>query len=569
MSSNSLGQRSQRTQKVTSQNKISFSRRRAETPAVSNTSPYPPSTSSPVRLRSPTDENFPSSSVKVVPSSSLRPNSSDILEFSALAHGPVHPYANPDLVVSNSDEVASDTTAHANLNYRFHNDVKSFSMDSMVKPSGRLTLIPDSSISSTMISVAPKVRTISTKNISSPVPVIGAPQPLGAEQTIDTKLPGWTGQSVAPFKLISLEEARAQKMRHSTDTGATTLSLSDSMASFPATINSRPSSSPLTNLTSRARGRSVSASSKAKNAIHNIVGQPKLERRESERLLLEDPVPGLPPGKTLKNKKSVIMRLFNKEKEAYESPPPVPSVPEGIAQRESGHVAHRVPLSTSSPSHSESADNQNKTEGLSPRKLVKRMPPSLPSIDTAPQGPIARTLTPYQATAQDRLHIDYIPQSAPPEFPILKLRPVSTLFSASFGDLVPTETRSSDETTDQETPRSPSPTTLMSPITPVSRQSNEQCHTGSSEHLSKVKVLQDEVISAKKARQRHIWDLEGQVRDLKAELEELKRKNDGEYCDKCGRGGMLQPRLLTGGVKNSRARTGTSSRFVNPQLLEN
>lgn len=575
MSSNSFGQRPQQTQKETSRSKFSFSRRRAETPTVPNTPPYPPSTSSPVHLRSPIVGNFPSSPVKAIPLSSLRSSSSDSLEFSALAQGPIHPYANPDLVVSYFDEEASDTTAHANLTHGPYKNTnldakQTFSMDSEVKPNGRHTMMPDPS-------VAIKVRAISTKNISSPVPAIGLPQPLGAgfvEQTIDTKLPGWTGgTSAAPFKLISLEEARALKMRCSTDT---TLSLSDSVALFPATNNSHTSSSslPLANLT-RARGRSISAGSKAKNALQNLVGQPKLERRESESLLGKAPMSGPPPGKTLKNKKSGIMRLFNKEKEASDSPPPVPSVPEGIAQRQSSYVAkpsaHRAPASTSSPSHPESANNRShdqQTEGLAPRKSVKRIPPSLPSINTALQGLPARTVTPYRANAtQDRLHIGYVPQSAPPEFPVLRLRPVSTLFSASFGDLVPTEPRSSGETTGLETPRSPSPTTLMSPITPISlsRPSNEQAHMGSPEGLSKIRVLQNEMVSTKKAWQRHIWVLESQVRDLKTELEGLKAKDNGEYCDKCGRGSRPRPQVSTSVVDRPRARTGTSFRFVNPQ----
>lgn len=570
MSSVSLGQRPPQTQKETSRSKFSFSRRRAETPTVPNVPPYPPFTSSPVHLRSP---NFPSPPAKAIPLSSLRSSSSDSLEFSALAQGPIHPYANPDLVVSYSDEEASDTTADANGPYKNTNvDVRqTFSMDPEVKSNGRLTMMPDPS-------VALKVRAINTRTISSPVPAIGHPQPLGpgfVEQIIDTKLSGWTGgTSAAPFKLISLEEARAQKMRSSTDT---TLSLSDSVALFPATNNSHTSSSslPLANLTSRARGRSISAGSKAKNALQNLVGQPKLERRESESLLGKDPMSGPPPGKMLKNKKSGIMRLFNKEKEAYDSPPPVPSVPEGISQRQSSYVAkpnaYRVPVSTSSSSYPGSANNRShdqRTEGLAPRKSVKRIPPSLPSINTALQGPPARTVTPYRAnTTQDRLHIGYVPQSAPPEFPVLKLRPVSTLFGASFGDLVPTEPRSSGETTDLETPRSPSPTTLMSPITPVSlsRPSNEQAHMGSPEGLSKSRVLQNEMVSTKKAWQRHIWVLESQVRDLKAELEAMKAKDNGEYCDKCGRGSKPRSQVSTSVVDRPRARTGTSFRFVSPQ----
>jgi len=82
---------------------------------------------------------------------------------------------------------------------------------------------------------------------------------------------------------------------------------------------------------------------------------------------------------------------------------------------------------------------------------------------------------------------------------------------------------------------------------------------------STAKSLQEQLISARATWQRKVWELEGQVRDLKAELEEVKGRNGDEYCDTCGRGKKLPPASSGGGVVNRpRARTATSTRFGHP-----
>lgn len=90
---------------------------------------------------------------------------------------------------------------------------------------------------------------------------------------------------------------------------------------------------------------------------------------------------------------------------------------------------------------------------------------------------------------------------------------------------------------------------------------------------SVIRALQEQLITARKAWQRQLWELEGQVNDLKAEVEELRLKDGGqEYCPACGRGGTLsgvRPEELkkagvkVGGVVNRpRAKTGVGSRFA-------
>ena len=83
---------------------------------------------------------------------------------------------------------------------------------------------------------------------------------------------------------------------------------------------------------------------------------------------------------------------------------------------------------------------------------------------------------------------------------------------------------------------------------------------------------------ARRAWQRQIWELEGQVRDLKAEVEEFRNaENLKDYCPACGRGNVGRPLadaevgmedlkkagVKVGGVVNRpRARTGVGSRFA-------
>ena len=59
---------------------------------------------------------------------------------------------------------------------------------------------------------------------------------------------------------------------------------------------------------------------------------------------------------------------------------------------------------------------------------------------------------------------------------------------------------------------------------------------------SVIQALQEQILSTRRAWQRQIWELEGQVRDLKAEVEELRTaEGSSEYCMACGRGAVGRP----------------------------
>jgi hypothetical protein len=251
------------------------------------------------------------------------------------------------------------------------------------------------------------------------------------------------------------------------------------------------------------------------------------------------------------------MRIFNRDKD-LQSVPPVPSMPDGINQLQpSRHLAadsiYRAPVPSLSQSEIPVSQSGGSLQAGNLNQGMKRSSPSL-SINTTTQGS-SRGHTPRQPYSTLVVPSPG-PQSAPanlPEFPVLNLRPVSMLFSASFGDLVPSDP---SITAVQETPRSDSPTSSRSPLTIPISPSRPTTSVINGDSHSAVKALQEQMISSKNAWERHIWELESQVRDLKAELEQL--KGDDEYCDKCGRG-KKPPQDAAGTINRPRARTGTSS----------
>jgi len=158
------------------------------------------------------------------------------------------------------------------------------------------------------------------------------------------------------------------------------------------------------------------------------------------------------------------------------------------------------------------------------------------------------------------------------------LRPVSAVFSAHFSDHIVVQEVESPVDAEQslDTPSSLSPDTGRSPVTPGfsvrsdgSVGDKASITVGSDDQSSVIQSLQNQIVSARKTWQRHIWELEGQVRDLKAEIEDLRSvENDKGFCDVCGRGkpavehGTMDTKRV-GVVDRPRARTGDAARFGN------
>ncbi|KAJ3987729.1 hypothetical protein F5890DRAFT_718550 [Lentinula detonsa] len=394
-------------------------------------------------------------------------------------------------------------------------------------------------------------------------------------RTVD--ISGWTERAVSPsFNLISLEEARAQRSRSITSQSTTT------NPSFSSNEDRQNEQNFGQSVASRARARSISAGARAKQALTNMVGNtpPKPERRGSEPAVV---VNSISDGKALKHKKSGLMRLFNSGRDEKTIPPPVPPLSEGFAafnaQQTSapkGLKVTRVPPPQVSPSMFEKPQFVEDIQSLSPK--------STPSPK--------RTPTPLNIVGSNHVtgHLrpsfpDDVAKSAPAnvgEFPSLKLRPISTVFSAHFGNHILPSLTSDDE---PDTPSSlQSPTTAISPVTPgpYSRPNEHMSNhkasgsgtTAVEDQSAVIRALQDQIVTAKRAWQRQIWELEGQVKDLKAEVEDLRNAgNESGYCELCGRG-TTNSRESSGEnsqgdeekpvsvVHRPRARTGTGqSRF--------
>ncbi|KAG6911535.1 hypothetical protein DXG01_011837 [Tephrocybe rancida] len=531
-----------------------------------------------------------------------------------------HPYANPDLVSQASNRHHSPPKQYQGISRSdsIGTVTDSVTHISLSRSGTRSTLAPVTSMLS--VNARNRASTIQGREISSPISVVNAHRhdSISREEPFHQSgvdsLPGWSGRGTTPgFSLISLEEARAQRVRSAT--AQPSMPVSPPSVSAPSTDMSFPSFHESDNRgydaeygdfsphNQRGRARSISAGVKAKGALQNIVGgaQAKLEAE-----------PGY--GKMLKHKKSGFMRLFNggrgQDKEEKLPPPPVPSLSDAyaalnVAQKAPKGMSYRIPVPDLSPSPPESYLSPERTPSpvdltaapSKPSPSPKRPIPPL-SINTRRQsyGSHAhavddddfqtRTAPSTNAPYQPWLNASN-PQSAPAnvtEFPALKLRPVSTVFSAQFGDhIVLPDSRPSLET-DFGTPGSS--TKVFSPITPGSSTLSDRSSAAdpksafmssiSEDQSSVVSALQEQILNAKHAWQRQIWELESQVRDLKAEVDDLRKVEDeGTFCENCGRG-QRRPKVLSSPlrqpaeaqdgrnlsvVNRPRARTGISSRF--------
>lgn len=585
----SLGQSTPPTQKNTLRSNFSLGRLRSES---SNVDLSPSSNPSPGR--SPLNARFPPSiRDNDLFVASVDPHMHTAKRNSVKSEESVHPYANPALVVSSPLPLIRATSIYQQLTSNEGNIAlpESCITDSISK-TGTGDITVNSALSKhRMSSIQPKI-------ISSPLPLIGSPRqietPLAEnrlEQTLSpciNNLAGWTDSNAPAFSLISLEEARAQRMRSATANPTSRISdgMSNPSSMFPP-IESEAApgadSSPVGGSITRARARSISAgANRARSALQTLVGQPKPDRRDSEpTVIVSQPFSAGHPGKTLKHKKSGFMRLFNAgkvpEKNEQKIPPPIPSLPDShsinhvqsITQRTSKTSVHRIPVPRLSPSLFESSRAQSHDTCTSDTlKQSTRRTPGL-SINTQ-QPPVAGVVSAsvvddHGSQIQPPWKVDQPLQSAPAvvsEFPALKLRPVSILFSDHFGDhILATESGPSSEI-DSTTPRSSPALTPLS----ATQASHEQPakYLSLDNQTSIVRSLQEQFAEAKKAWQLHTWELEGQIRDLKATVEELKGSDNKDYCQSCGRTTVAAaPPRSESVVHRPRARTGTSSRFTN------
>ncbi|KAI0734585.1 hypothetical protein C8Q72DRAFT_400500 [Fomitopsis betulina] len=428
--------------------------------------------------------------------------------------------------------------------------------------------------------------------------------------------------AASSIRLISLEEAQAQARQRSRSATANPV-----ISSNYTVPRSQPTFSDPEPEDQGSRARSASTG-----------GRVRSESGPRPPMPGHTASPGSIPPKTIVRKKSGFMRLFNgkeRERGMYSPPPPVPPLASDVmsvsshsshhAHRQRKGSTHRVPVPSVSPSLMDgevspstigSGGSSDSHSGSPPTKdsprerqlSARRNVPGL-SINTfahtsklaAPQSAVSErssshghghtiTVTPTASDSFSSVATSILPpSSAPPtssDFVGLSLRPVSTMFSnSSFVEqLVSPVTMDSDIGT---------PTTAATAISPLSTEfplplkgyhgPNEDDKSAplisqDSEQSSMAEALQQQILVARRAWQRQIWELEGQVRDLKAEVEELRvSENTAPYCSACGRGNVGRPNtdntnscvddLRRAGVKigvvnRPRARTGVGSRFA-------
>ncbi|KAI9445259.1 hypothetical protein H4582DRAFT_1807030 [Lactarius indigo] len=566
-------------------------------PVASITPPLPNRSISPALSTysstfSPTDTTGPSRPISPL---SLRGPSSDF----------VHPYANPEHAFDAGPVVHTATSFHPASAFGRRVVVPSDSIptvsESVVTPSSS-TLTPDTSMSSVTdyhadVVMKKVVGSVQGKVISNPLTI--TPQNAGTQAGQDKsqpplpgQAPGWTELSVSPtFNLISLQEAQAQA-RERSRTHTQAIPEASFLQSEPPPRNN-PTALPSNAV--RLRTRTASAGSKVRTQPPPISNPVPLPHPSHEDMVVTSGNTGSLP-RTLKPKRSGFMRLFNgkeKDKPPSQSPPPLPPVVAPPLPRTPKISSARVPVPTLPPSLVPQSplqfddiirNDSGPTEDYQPRDSMKRHAPSLSIVThdahALPSGPPSGM---YPKSAQVGRSTSTLlsgtcaglgtsPASAPPStaaFPELSLRPISTVFSAHFADhIVSTDsspTSAQLDTSSTATAHSPRSTSS------AQRSFDEKLACDDDPYLI-IQQLQEQIKSTRKAWQHQIWELEGQVRDLRAEIDDMRIKEmRGERCLLCGRDGepdrsageAPRPTAVSrpGVVDRPRARTGVGTRF--------
>lgn len=449
-----------------------------------------------------------------------------------------------------------------------------------------------------------------------------------------TGLSTWENNSA--LKLISLEEAQAQARERSRSATAHPTISSPFATSKPLFLESDVDSP-------RAQGRARSSSAggvkgrgmfeSSQRAVPSVPGDSPISgpprqvvRKKSgfmrlfngkERISPSSPPPPVPS--------------FSTDAFAAVPPPPPPQyarprqgsthrvpvpplspslLPEGNGS--TGSPAESPPASSSGSSASTSGDmrEQQQQQQLNARRKVPELSivtsPSMANLSAKvphtapPSGGLNdisnHHLTPTTSVSRSEGRSNgNSPSSAPPsktDFVGLSIRPMSTLFTTELKELANADDRTRPSL-EMDTGTPTTATTAISPLSPDFSNSKTLGYGRSSDEKSAhfslapddqstvIQALQEQILSTRRAWQRQIWELEGQVRDLKAEVEELRAvENHSEYCVTCGRGGIGRPAadgaangktveelrragVKVGGVVNRpRARTGVGSRFA-------
>ena len=561
MSSASLIQPQSVTAQASLRQKLSLPKVRTRAVSNSNVSPSSPRSviGSPLSKgpSSPSDWNVPADAVSIFPNRSPSP--------------PSHPYANPEL---------SRTRTRDSLYPKSFVSFDTQSEESLSRSTSVATLTSSATTSNSLATpphqnAASKAKSRARdKEISGPVPLPF--QHFDSDPRLRENLnaiPGWQEQNQTSFSLISLEEARAQRRLTQLDS-ATGLSSMVSQSECSTPPQPRPHT------------RSLGSGGKAKAVLQSVVtdfNRPAKQRNDSSETLDNAVGQGV---KTLKHKKSGFMRIFGKDKAPTTPPPDVPSFPIEETYsippvpRTPRLPTHRVPVPpinpAVNPTSSSTADSPTSPESTVDAHSSRPSPKPPLYINTAKPG-INRSSTqthqasnslgssPHQPLKPPPSNGGNKPQSAPPgktDFVALSLRPVSTIFSSHFADhLLDVEDKISSEPAsevDSDTPTTATGSGGISPLSPdfVSIRDARPMTITSAKSSSDdsqpdvIRALQGQIFGAKGDWQQHVWELESQIRNLKAEIQEMRKaESSGKYCEACGRG-----RKKSGSLSQQRTR---------------
>lgn len=488
-----------------------------------------------------------------------------------------HPYANPDVVPTTGGPSPAPTTPRIS-HERLSDD---YAMPSTMRPSSDSNSSSGRDLPSIRKASTPELRKLPSRSKLSSRD--GGDNTRGFPITPSAVWPGsasFNDYNSSPMQnLISLEQAQARMRGQPTTkvqpsgSSMKIISPRGSTPTNPANI-STPS---LAEATPAGRQRTTSTGKRSASSGATTA--------ESDGA----------PTKTLKHKRSAFMKIFGKDKDRDKdaSTKDAPSMPDPIVRATSTPPRLARPETDIPPV---------------PVLHIKRIPPpSLSVVVSSPAMPVmngqpvidsptipsslAPSTEPSEAKASPLLKSDVVlgrltldapscarpgsssaetcrpSASAPPSqtaFEGLSLRPVSSIFSAKFTDLLaplssppPSTANGPSSSQDSLSPSTPMFDTSRSNSISTASDYPSTPMTGSSlpavGPLSSVVMLQEQMANMRKLYQRQIWELEGQVRDLKGENEKL--RNTGE-CDMCGQ--AKKDRLV-------RARTATVSVVDRPR----
>lgn len=500
--------------------------------------------------------------------------------------GFTHPYANPALVsvyepeppLRRSRDEPSRPAGQVTIS---HND----SVATLAASEETVTISHSSTVNSS--SIASSSGLVSATPPTSGFSLVSAASQLDLSKTIeddkskhqrrprrDTKLGPISAPAMAtndsfeaskPYALISLEQAQArakERNRSATVGSVQSVSLIEENRDMYMKIRARSSSA-----TEKARHALVPTLSDDGN-FHGTGGAPEG---------LKHPISAGPPlPKVIRPKRSGFMKLFNAREKDKIHNTPLPPIP---ANADSGNIlstprqpVHRVPVPSADEMLSPSNPFGSKDDAR-PKRAVPPLSIKVSSPSTKPahvQDAVPRRSDSPKSSLKPPL-LYQVPTSAPAgktEFAELKLRPVSGFFSSSFAEHVIGEETSPGSSRNTELPSLISPTTisssdyLPSPINANFLGNGLDFPPGCAEddQAAIIASLKEQIRQSRKAWQRHIWELEGQVRDLKAEIEDMK---DGDVCEVCGQGVPTpEPKNQKGVIHRPRAKTGCGARFA-------